>query len=133
MTAVVLDASAFIEAALRTRRGRRVAELLADATWHVPGHFDAEVFGVYARLHRRGLLTEGQVTELLGDLMAVELIRHPVTSVLQGAWSWIGDLSPRDALYAELARRLATPLLTCDAGLATRSPGAVFVDGGGYL
>ncbi len=128
MTPLVIDASAFVEAALRSGRGRRVAHVLTQGSWHVPVHFDAEVLGAYARLHRRGVLDTPQVEQLLIDLEVVELTRHDVHRSLRRAWRRTSNLSPGDALYAELTSQLVGTLVTCDAGLASQVAGAVLVE-----
>lgn len=128
MTAVVVDASAFVEVGLRTPRGQRAAAILIDAQWHVPAHFDVEVFSAYVRLFRRGLLTREQAQDLLGDLRAISARRHEVHHRVGLAWHRIDNLSPADAIYAELAASLNAPLVTCDAGLAAQVPDAVLIE-----
>ena len=128
MTVLVVDASVFVEVGLRTPRGLRAAAVLVDAQWHVPAHFDVEVFSAYVRLFRRGLLTREQARDLLGDLRAIGAIRHEVHHRIGLAWHRIDNLSPADAFYAELAASLSAPLVTCDAGLAAQVPDAVLVE-----
>lgn len=127
MTALVVDASAFVEVSLQSSRGQRVAAALAHGAWHVPAHFDAEVLGAYTRLHRRGLLDASQVEQLLVDLDVVEFTRHAVHRTLRRAWRRTTNLSAGDALYAELATQLDATLVTCDAGLASQVADAVLV------
>ena len=127
MTPWVVDASAFVEMGMQTVRGRHATAVLADADWHVPAHFDAEVFSVYTRLFRRGQLSRTQVRELLGDLRVVGVTRHEIHHRIGLAWRRIDNLSSGDALYAELAFSLDAPLITCDAGLAAQVPGSVLV------
>lgn len=127
MTALVVDSSAFVELSLQSSRGRRVAVTLAQGTWHVPVHFDAEVLGVYSLLHRRGLLDADQVEHVLLDLEVVDITRHGVHRTLRRAWRRTANLSAGDALYAELAAQLGAILVTCDAGLASQVSGAVLV------
>lgn len=128
MTALVVDASAFVEVCLRTPRGQRAAAVLVGAQWHVPAHFDVEVFSAYARLFKRGLLTRDEARNLLGDLRVINAIRHEVHHRVGLAWHRIDNLSPADALYAELAASLNAPLVTCDAGLAAQVPDAVLIE-----
>jgi predicted nucleic acid-binding protein len=127
MTSLVVDASAFVEVSLRSSRGRRVEEALVNGVWHAPVHFDAEVLGAYVRLNRRGLLDPSQVEQLLVDLEVVEITRHAVHRSLRRAWHRTANLSPADALYAELAEHLGATLVTCDAGLASQVADAVLV------
>jgi predicted nucleic acid-binding protein len=128
VTALVVDAAAFVEVGLRTPRGQRAAAVLSDAQWHVPAHFDVEVFSAYARLFRRWRLTREEARDLLGDLRVIGAIRHEVHHRIGLAWHRIDNLSPAGALYAELAASLDAPLVTCDAALAAQVPGAVLVE-----
>lgn len=128
MTPLVIDASAFIEVSLRSSRGRRVAEVLTRGPWHVPVHFDAEVFGAFARLHRRGHIDAMQLNDLLGDLAVVAIQRHPIHEFLTDAAGRIDGLSAVDALYASLTAALDATLITCDQGLASRVPGAILIN-----
>jgi predicted nucleic acid-binding protein len=127
VTVLVIDASAFVEASLQSGRGRRVAHVLAQGSWHVPAHFDAEVLGAYVRLHRRGMLDTTQIEQLLFDLEVVELTRHEVHRSVRRAWRRTANLSTGDALYAELTSQLTGTLVTCDAALASQVVGAVLV------
>lgn len=127
MNPLVVDASAFVEVSLRSSRGRGVEEALAHGVWHAPVHFDAEVLGAYARMHRRGLLDNSQVEQLLVDLEVLEITRHGVHRSLRRAWRRTANLSPADALYAQLAEELGATLVTCDAGLASQVTDAVLV------
>ena len=128
MNAVVLDASAFVEMVLRTSRGRRVVAAIREVSWHVPAHFDIEVFSAIGRLHRRGLLDAENARSLVAELAVIAVERHPVAPLLESAWHYLEGLSPADALYAELSRRLSAPLVTCDSGLAQRSPGSILIE-----
>ncbi len=112
---------------LQSSRGRRVAMTLQQGAWHVPVHFDAEVFGALTRLHRRGVLDALQVEQHLLDLEVVDFTRHGLHLTLRQAWRRTTNLSPGDALYAELAAQLGATLVTCDAGLASQVSDAVLV------
>lgn len=128
MNAVVLDASAFVEMVLRTSRGRCVVAAIREVSWHVPAHFDIEVFSAISRLHRRGLLDDENARPLVAELTVIAVERHPVVPLLESAWHHLEGLSSADALYAELSRRLSAPLVTGDAGLAQRSPGSILIE-----
>lgn len=124
---VVVDASAIVDVLVQNERTVAVREALGSAEQHVPSHFDAEVLSALGRMHRAGLLTDGEVRLRLGVLSRSSMSRHPLASLLPGAWARRHRLQLPDALYAELASALDAPLITCDAGLAARVPGSVLV------
>jgi predicted nucleic acid-binding protein len=85
---------------------------------HAPAHLDAEVLSALGRLHRAGHLAQADVADLLGELAAAPIQRHPLAGLLSGAWERRANLSLLDGLYVELADSLAAVLLTTDARLA---------------
>jgi len=91
---------------------------------HVPAHFDAEVLSALGRLQRAGNMTVGQVSTRIQRLEAAPVERHLLATLLAGAWKLRHDLRLVDALYVELAKRLAAPIVTTDAGLAAAAPAA---------
>lgn len=115
---VVIDASAFVELLLRDDLGRAVGRRLRGHDLHAPAHFDAEVLSALGRLHRDGRLTPGQVGAKLGELLGMPVDRHPVQSVVLGAWRRRRNLRLTDALYVELAEHLDATLVTTDRRLA---------------
>ena len=124
---VVLDASAIVDVLVHNERTAAVREAVGSAEQHVPSHFDTEVLSALGRMHRAGLLTDGEVRLRLGVLARSSMTRHPLASLLPGAWVRRHRLQLPDALYAELAFSLDAPLITCDAGLAAQVPGSVLV------
>lgn len=127
MTPLVVDASAFIDAMLQSTRGQRVTDVLARGSWHVPAHFDAEVFGVVVRMYRRGHIDVDRRDEMLGALAAAAVVRHATHELIRDAAGRTGTLSAADALYASLASALDATLITCDRGLASQVPGAILI------
>jgi predicted nucleic acid-binding protein len=127
MTPLVVDASAFIDAMLQSTRGRRVADVLARGSWHVPAHFDAEVFGVVVRMYRRGHIDVDRRDRMLGALAAAAVVRHATHELIRDASGRTDTLSGADALYASLASALDANLVTCDRGLASQVPGAILI------
>lgn len=86
---------------------------------HAPAHVDAEVLSAVGRLHRAGDIQESVATAALDELAAAPIRRHPLASLLTGAWERRANQRLVDALYAELAASLdAASLLTTDARLA---------------
>jgi predicted nucleic acid-binding protein len=116
---LVLDASAVVEALLGTDLGVEVRERMRGHRLHAPAHLDAEVLSALGRLHRAGEVPLATVTAALAALAAAPIQRHPLTSLLTGAWARRENQRLVDAIYSELAAALdSIPLLTTDARLA---------------
>lgn len=114
-----MDASAIVEALLGTNLGARVRARMRGHILHAPAHLDAEVLSALGRLHRAGDIQESVAGEALDELAAAPIRRHPLASLLNGAWERRANQRLVDALYAELAASLdAASLLTTDARLA---------------
>jgi predicted nucleic acid-binding protein len=121
--ALVVDASAIVEALLGTDAGVAVRARMRGCELHAPAHLDAEVLSAFGRLHRGGELAAAAVTATLGELAAAPIHRHPLAGLLSGAWEARDQLRLVDALYVELAGSLGSlPLLTTDGRLARASP-----------
>jgi len=117
--ALVLDASAIVEALLGTDLGLRVRERLRGCELHAPAHLDAEVLSALGRLHRAGEVAQPAVSTALDALAAAPVERHPLGPLLPGAWARRENERLVDALYSELAAALdSIALLTTDARLA---------------
>lgn len=117
--AVVVDASAVVEALLGTDLGTRVRGRMRSHLLHAPAHLDAEVLSALGRLHRAGDLDESTVAVALDQLATAPIRRHPLAELLSGAWARRENQRLVDALYVELAVSLgSTGLLTTDARLA---------------
>jgi predicted nucleic acid-binding protein len=117
--ALVVDASAVVEALLGTDLGRKVRKRMRGHELHAPAHLDAEVLSALGRLHRAEELRRPTVETALDELAAAPIRRHPLASLLSGAWARRENQRLVDALYAELAASLdSIPLLTTDARLA---------------
>jgi predicted nucleic acid-binding protein len=117
--ALVVDASALVEALLGTGLGVKVRARMRGRQLHAPAHMDAEVLSALGRLHRAGELQEAAVTKSLAELAAAPIRRHHLAGLLSGAWKRRENQRLVDALYAELAASLdSIPVLTTDARLA---------------
>jgi predicted nucleic acid-binding protein len=117
--ALVVDASAIVEALLGTDLGRKVRERMRGHELHAPAHLDAEVLSALGRLHRAGELNRSAVEAALDELAAAPIRRHPLASLLSGAWARRENQWLVNAIYAQLAASLdSIPLLTTDARLA---------------
>jgi len=118
-----VDASALVEALIGTELGVRVREQMRGHRLHAPAHLDAEVLSALGRLHRAGELSSSEAQTALTELARAPVSRHPLASLLAGAWQRRENQRLVDALYSELTSSLdAAVLLTTDARLA-RSDG----------
>ena len=121
--AVVLDASALVEALVGTAVGVTVRERMRGRILHAPAHLDAEVLSALGRLHRAGEVPKNTVAAMLNELAIAPVRRHPLAPLLVGAWERRAQLRLVDALYVELASELASlPLWSTDVRLARASP-----------
>jgi predicted nucleic acid-binding protein len=116
----VVDASALIEALLRTPLGERCAERLLrrDDPLFAPHLLDVEVMQVLRRYAHRGDLRDARGREALGDFVDFPLTRCSHEPLLERIWELRDSLSACDAAYVALAEALDAPLVTCDARLA---------------
>ena len=117
MAEVVLDASAFGDLLLGNPVGAAVRTRLAGHSLHAPGHIDAEVLSALGRLSRAGDLDDDTVARLLGRVVDAPIERHPVQTLVAGAWTRRHQLRLADALYVELAVARGSALVTTDRRL----------------
>jgi predicted nucleic acid-binding protein len=121
---LIIDASAMVDLLVGARRARSIRRRLSGCELHVPAHFDAEVLSAIGRLERAGLLRAIEAGERIDRISTAPLERHPLASLLTGAWQRRHNLRLVDALYVELAERIEAPIVTVDAGLAAAAPTA---------
>ena len=112
MTAVVLDASAVIDAFLG--EGPRQDW----AAWHSHAGLDVEVLSGLRRKVLRGELPAHGAREVLDAFRELDIERHPISRLLPRAWAMRHDISAYDAVYVALAESLGVPLVTLDHRLA---------------
>ena len=115
---IVVDASVAFEVVLRTPRGLRAAERLADEDLHVPHLVDLEIASAARRLVFAKEIGTDTAEEALLALMEWPLIRHAHTPLLPRIWALRNGISAYDACYVALAETFGVPLLTCDAKLS---------------
>lgn len=118
--AAVVDASVVVDLLLTASSVSRRA--LADTDPLAPELLDAEVLSAVARLVRGKTLTEQRGRLALRRLARASIERVAIAPLLPGAWELRHNLSPYDALYVALARRLDCPLITADRRIAA-APG----------
>ena len=117
MAELVADASALVDLLLGNELGRAVHRRITGQALHAPAHVDAEIVSALGRLRRAGVVDERAVESMLARLVAAPIRRHPVTTLLLGAWARRVQLRLADALYVELASARGLPLVRTDARL----------------
>lgn len=125
--ALVLDASATVEALLGSTIGRAARERMRGAQLHAPAHMDAEVLSALGRLHRAGEVAAEVVGAGLTELASAPITRQPLDRLLNAAWQRRHELRLVDALYVVLSEQLDALLLTTDARLARATQRAELV------
>jgi predicted nucleic acid-binding protein len=117
---IVLDASAVLEALLRTQTAAVVERWLFDAeqTLHAPHLLDVEVAQVLRRYATSGEIDASRGRMALADLADLPVQRYPHDFLLPRVWELGNDLTAYDAVYVALAEALDAPLLTGDQRLA---------------
>lgn len=120
MQATVADASVVVDLLLTGSPLARSA--LAGTEPFAPELLDAEVLSALAGLVRGKVMTEDRGAIAIRQLVRASIERVPIAPLLQGAWELRHNLSPYDAIYVALARRLGCPLITADRRIAA-APG----------
>jgi predicted nucleic acid-binding protein len=118
---IVVDASALLEALLRTPAAQAVEERLFEPqqTLHAPHLLDVEVAQVIRRYAARGEIDGERGRAALDDLADFPFRRYPHDFLLPRVWDLRKNLTAYDAVYVALAEALDAPLLTRDQRLAT--------------
>jgi predicted nucleic acid-binding protein len=121
---IVVDASALLEALLRTPAAIDVEKFLFDSsqTLHAPHLLDVEVAQVIRRYATNGEIDADRGRAALADLADFPLRRYPHDFLLPRVWELRNNLTAYDAVYVALAEALDAPLLTRDRRLAA-APG----------
>lgn len=117
---IVVDASAVLEALLRTAAANAVEDRLfaPGQTLHAPHLLDVEVAQVIRRYAAKGDIDSARGRLALGDLADLALRRYPHDFLLPRIWDLRNNLTAYDAAYVALAEALDAPLLTRDRRLA---------------
>ena len=120
---IVVDASALLEALLRTSAAKAVEDLLFTPrqTLHAPHLLDVEVAQVIRRYVANGEIDSERGRTALTDLADLALRRYPHDILLPRIWDLRNNLTAYDAAYVGLAEALDAPLLTRDKRLAGAS------------
>jgi predicted nucleic acid-binding protein len=121
---IIVDASAVLEALLRTPAARAVEKRLFEPsqTLHAPHLLDVEVAQVIRRYAANREIDAERGRTALADLADFPLHRYPHDFLLPRVWELRNNLTAYEAMYVALAEVLDAPLLTRDKCLAT-APG----------
>ena len=123
MTPVVIDASAGVELAADTLRGRALRALLpTDAVPWVPELFFVECGAVLRRWDLNRILTRAQIDQAIDALMDWPLRVTQVRGLFADAWRLRANVTFADGVYVSLAEHLGGDLLSDDGRLAN-TPG----------
>jgi predicted nucleic acid-binding protein len=117
---IVVDASAVLEALLRTPAAALVERRLFDPreTLHAPHLLDVEVAQVVRRYAVNKDIDGDRGRLALADLADFPVRRYPHDFLLPRVWELRNNLTAYDAVYVALAEALDAPLLTRDRRLA---------------
>lgn len=120
---IVVDASALVEALLRTNAAKAVDKRLFETgeTLHAPHLLDIEVAQVIRRYATIGDIDDARARAALADLADFPVRRYAHDFLLPRIWELRNNLTAYDAAYVALAEALDAPLLTRDQRLARAS------------
>ena len=121
---IVVDASALIEALLRTPAAATLERRLLSSgeTLHAPHLIDIEVAQVVRRYAASGDIDGERGRTALADLSDFPLRLYPHDFLLPRVWELRHNLTAYDAAYVALAKARGALLLTCARRLAA-APG----------
>jgi predicted nucleic acid-binding protein len=127
---IVIDASAVLEAVLRTPAAEMVERRLFEPgqTLHAPHLLDLEVAQVIRRYAASGDIDDERGRAALADFADLVVYRYPHDFLLPRVWGLRNNLTAYDAVYVALAEVLDAPLLTRDRRLAAASGHHAHVD-----
>jgi len=117
---IVVDASALLEALLRTPAAKAVEARLFDPrrTLHAPHLIDIEIAQVIRRYASNGEIDSERGRAALADLTDLPMHRYPHDFLLPRVWDLRNNLTAYDAVYVALAEALDAPLVTRDQRIA---------------
>ena len=121
---IVVDASAAVELLLRTKKGVRVADRIANDSGPVlaPHLIDPEVMQAFRELVRTKQIEVPHAEEALAVFASMPLRRVPHDVLWTRMWALRDNISAYDATYVVVAELSGAALITCD-GRLSRAPG----------
>ena len=102
-------------------------QAIGESMMTAPDFVDVECLSVLRRLAREGRIDATRADTAVEDLIAAPIHREPTRALVPDAWSHRHTISPYDAVYVALSKRLNCPLLTMDARLMRAAHGLVQV------
>lgn len=115
---IVVDASAMVQALVGRHADADLLDALAGDI-SAPHLLDSEVLSVLRGLVLGGKLDAGKAVRARQDHFAFSISRHDTEPLAERIWELRHQFTSYDASYLALAEALQTPLLTCNAKLAT--------------
>ncbi|HZV75852.1 MAG TPA: type II toxin-antitoxin system VapC family toxin [Conexibacter sp.] len=127
---IVLDASVALDVLLGAPTAEHAMHRLADEREPLaaPDALLVEVARVLRRHAIAGRISQRLGTELLDDLLALDVECYPTELLVQRAWTLRDNFTLDDALYVTLAELTDATLLTTDAKLAASARRLVGID-----
>ncbi len=121
---LVVDTSAALTALVGRQPAAGLVERLSqDGDLHAPHLIDTEVLHALRRLTIAGEISEDRAADARTDFADLALVRYPHQPLSDRVWELRHNLTAYDATFVALAEALETPLITCDARLAS-APGS---------
>lgn len=121
---IVIDTNVMVYLLTGSGQGEDAARLLAgDPEWAAPPILLSELRNVMVGLLRRGQIRDQDAIDICEDAEAVlgdRVASVPASPVLDAAIQ--GKMSPYDAEFVVLARRLRVPLVTADQAILDGAP-----------
>lgn len=115
---IVVDASAMVEALVGRDADAALFEALGGDLF-APHLLDVEVLSVLRGLTLAHKLNPLDADRAREDYFALTIHRHEIAGLAERIWELRHQFTSYDASYLALAEALGSPLLTCDAKLAT--------------
>ncbi|MCL2769221.1 MAG: type II toxin-antitoxin system VapC family toxin [Solirubrobacterales bacterium] len=120
---LVVDTSAILEAlAAKSPAPGLVERLAGDGDLHAPHLIDVELLHALRAMTIRREITSERAADARSDFAELGMVRYPHEPLSDRIWALRHNMSAYDAAFVALAETLGTPLLTCDARVAT-APG----------
>jgi predicted nucleic acid-binding protein len=85
---------------------------------NAPALIDAETVAVLRRLWLTGTLSDAQFGRAVDDLVAIPIVRHPMTRLALRAFALRANATAYDAMYVALAEALECVFVTRDRRLS---------------
>lgn len=116
---LVIDTSAALEALAGADPPAGLIERLAsDGDLHAPHLIDVEILHALRRLTLSGDMSDDRAADARTDYAELALVRYPHEPLADRIWQLRHNFTAYDAAFVALAEALASPLVTCDSGLA---------------